>query len=696
MLKSFSWQTRPIFISSTFKDMGAERDYLRQNVFPELEERLRARRCHLEPIDLRWGVETINLDEERSKEILVLKVCLGEIERSKPYLIALIGDRYGWIPPADRIENAAIEAGFKGNLGEKSITALELEYGVLNNPGQQVRSFFYLREPLPYDLMPPEMAADFCDKYNPDFHAAVAARNLDELKAQLRKEKKLEGRVKSYPAVWDKDNNRVTGLDSFGKMVLEDLWSDLKEETNEYMYQPAIEWEELERQMLEEFIEGRTINFAGRRNLISEIIDHILNQKSNNKGSGICITGPAGSGKSAVFAYLFRQLEKRKIILLANSAGAGFRSDNINDVLMRWIGELSELQNISNHLPENPSTEDVDEVFRDLLAGECKTNRVVILMDALNQMGKSTRTSYLQWLPENLPAECRMIVTGIPCLATNNLLKKEWVINLELPRLERSDAEEMALSICSRYHRTLNKEVLALLLNKELEKDLPASSNPLWMKMAVEELNLLDMDAFSLAEKKYNGNSEQRLHQLLLDTASDMPPSVEKLYRWIFNRAEKLYGRSLVENCLSLIAVSRKGWRESDLMSVVPRLTGSSWDALSFAGLKRTLRAHLACHGNYLLMNFEHSQMKKAVIETYLINEKKIEKLHMQVEIHLMSSPGDPMASRERMYHLICLKNIHEIADFYGGMFSHNENKDLTTLWQNSYTADRTRSLTTG
>ncbi len=68
-----AWHTRPIFITSTFRDMHAERDYLRTHVFLELEERLKARRTHLEPIDLRWGVETITTDEEHAKEMLVLK-----------------------------------------------------------------------------------------------------------------------------------------------------------------------------------------------------------------------------------------------------------------------------------------------------------------------------------------------------------------------------------------------------------------------------------------------------------------------------------------------------------------------------------------------------------------------------------------------------------------------------------------------
>jgi hypothetical protein len=60
------WQTRPVFHSSTFRDMHAERDYLHRHILPELEGRLRERRHHLEPIDLPWGVETITVDEQVS------------------------------------------------------------------------------------------------------------------------------------------------------------------------------------------------------------------------------------------------------------------------------------------------------------------------------------------------------------------------------------------------------------------------------------------------------------------------------------------------------------------------------------------------------------------------------------------------------------------------------------------------------
>src|SRR5215831_5548551 len=97
------WQSRPIFISSTFADMQAERDYLRTRIFPELEERLRARRHYLAWVDLRVGVATDAAADEPAREAEVLKQCLAEVKRCRPFLIVLLGDRYGWVPPADRL-----------------------------------------------------------------------------------------------------------------------------------------------------------------------------------------------------------------------------------------------------------------------------------------------------------------------------------------------------------------------------------------------------------------------------------------------------------------------------------------------------------------------------------------------------------------------------------------------------------------
>jgi hypothetical protein len=134
-----AWKTIPLFISSTFRDMHAERDQLNRVVFPALEERLKGRRCRLEPIDLRVGVETDSTKTERERELQILKVCLAEIERSRPFLLVLLGDGYGWVPGEDRIKAAASEAGFGPEDERASVTALEMEYGLLKKDPVQRR-----------------------------------------------------------------------------------------------------------------------------------------------------------------------------------------------------------------------------------------------------------------------------------------------------------------------------------------------------------------------------------------------------------------------------------------------------------------------------------------------------------------------------------------------------------------------------
>jgi hypothetical protein len=225
------WKTRPIFVTSTFSDMHAERDWLRERVFPVLEERLRARRCHLEVIDLRWGVETVSLSEEQAKEFLVLKVCLEEIERSRPFLVGLLGERYGTVMPEQRVRRALDEAGFQTEVAGRSVTALEIEYGVLGRAGQRERSHFFLRDPLPYADMPPEVAARFSDTHSGQAGAAGtggASQTCRSLKRRL--ERQLPSRVHPYAVRWDAGRGQVTGLERFGEMVLESLWADLEAE----------------------------------------------------------------------------------------------------------------------------------------------------------------------------------------------------------------------------------------------------------------------------------------------------------------------------------------------------------------------------------------------------------------------------------------------------------------------------------
>ncbi|MCM8595666.1 DUF4062 domain-containing protein [Accumulibacter sp.] len=290
MTTARAWLSRPIFLTSTFRDLQAERDWLGQRVFPELQERLRGRRVILEPIDLRLGVDTAAIADEGQRELQVLQVCLAEIERSRPFLIGLIGERYGWIPPPERMQAAAAEAGFTGEVAGKSVTELEIAYGVLASPAQQRRSYFYLREALPCGEMDPAVAADYAETFAADAGAPERAGKLAALKARLAEE--LPDRLRSYRATWAGET--VSGLEAFGEQVLADLWHELDRESRDRIGAPAPTWQESERETLQEGLDWRASGFIGRQAEVERLERLCLDPGSD--GRALCLSGEGGAG----------------------------------------------------------------------------------------------------------------------------------------------------------------------------------------------------------------------------------------------------------------------------------------------------------------------------------------------------------------------------------------------------------------
>jgi len=129
-----------VFVSSTFRDMQLERDELVKRVFPQIRRLCEQRGVSWSEVDLRWGVT-----DEQKAEGDVLPICLAEIERTRPYFIGLLGQRYGWVP--DAIPAAlATELGWLADDAGRSVTELEILHGVLNDPASAGHAFFYLRD----------------------------------------------------------------------------------------------------------------------------------------------------------------------------------------------------------------------------------------------------------------------------------------------------------------------------------------------------------------------------------------------------------------------------------------------------------------------------------------------------------------------------------------------------------------------
>jgi WD40 repeat protein len=203
------WEKVYVFISSTFNDMHAERDYLVKQVFPRLQEWCERRKLRLVDIDLRWGVT----EADASQNKRVVQVCLERIDACRPFFLCFIGQRRGWTPDRDDISAETFEnyPDLERFAGDASVTELEILHAYMNplhrgkagaEYARAEHSFFYLRQPeylaaLPPD--PPQLRAVYTNEGSAD-----SARD----DAQLRRWREVEiprtGRpVHTYTAHWN-------------------------------------------------------------------------------------------------------------------------------------------------------------------------------------------------------------------------------------------------------------------------------------------------------------------------------------------------------------------------------------------------------------------------------------------------------------------------------------------------------------
>ncbi len=647
-----AWTERRLFLSSTFRDFHAERDHLHEVVFPALQERLAARRCTLVPVDLRWGVETGAESQGDAKDLLVLRVCLGEIERCKPFVLALIGDRYGWVPPAARMTAAAREAGFDADVADKSVTALEVEVGLLALAATAQCGFAYLREPLPYEAMPPALAATYSEAHVGDAGGADRQTRLQRLKQRVRTE--MPERTRTYRAQWDPIAQHVAGLEAWGQQVLDDLWSVLDADTVAAVEAAPSTWQDHERAAVDEFVAHRGRLVVGRDALVDAMVDCATSPVLVGAPWATAVVADPGAGKSAVFASLWMRLQARPdLLVLAHVAGISSRAGSVDAMLRRFCQELAAASERPDPCSEGMSFDTVQAMFGEWVTRAAEHLRVVILLDALNEFEDSPTANQLTWLPDRIHGNVRLIATSLRCPAVGALLKRDGVERLDLPALGQSDARVIVAAVCARHRKKLPAAALEALLRRTRADGQLAAGWPLWLALAIDELLLLDEDDFARATS-FSGTPEQQLQALLTEEAERMPADIAGLYGALFDRAEAVHGVQQARALTELLATSRNGLRESDLGALIPARTTAPWDPLRFANLRRGLRAHVVSRGQPLRWDFVHAQAREAVRRRGLADAEYAKGLHAALAAHFGDLPADdPLRCSERMVHLV-------------------------------------------
>ncbi len=583
------WKTVRVFISSTFRDMHAERDHLVRFIFPRLREELLKRRINLVDVDLRWGVTS---DQD------ALLVCREIIDECRPRFLCILGGRYGWTPPGK----------------EHSITAEEIKYGVLDRLGDHGYAYFHFRAPAATDSIPEETAkaGGYREFPQPDeiqqyglAQAEAWARQRTEKLAAL-KQTIVDAGLKPtvYPATWDDHQQRLTDLEQFGEQVYRDLWEsvlddpELRDRFAEEAPAAADEFTE-ENEAMDAFVAERSERYVvgSRQGALDRLAAFAI---ADGQPNVLAVTGSPGCGKSALLGKFSRDLAAAHPdwLVVPHFVGASAGSSDLRRTLRRLCHELQRATGGSD-----PISQDVKELIPRLpalLKQVAAVRRVVLIVDALNQMDAADGAHSLNWLPMQLPVDARLVVSSLEHPVLEVLRRRgKLVEELTAHPLTAADARAIAEGLADRYHKRLSEEQTQQLLGKS------ESGMPLYLLVALEELRTL-------------GTYEE-----ITGRIAQLPGNVRDLFLWVLrdrlstdpgfrDAAGKRIGTDLVRRFVSYLGVSRHGLSHQELVGLIA--PGDQQG--NVAALERLLRPYLMRRGKQL--DFYHGQLREAVEREYL------------------------------------------------------------------------------
>lgn len=577
-----------IFVSSTFRDMVADRDELMTHTWPELRRFCRERQVELVEVDLRWGIA-----EEQSTRKETLKLCLDEIRACRPFFIGLLGERYGWVPGNDAFTaDLKEEQPWLNDLQGRSVTELEILHGVLNNPDMADRALFYLRDPRFVESVPADKKTDFTAE---NTESAEKQKQLKTLVRRICTAKNIPLR-EDYP-----DARRLAAF------VLEDLRGIIDAQfPNESIPDP------LTRQARdhEAFAETRRRTYIGRPDYFDALDRHAASD-----GGPLVLLGDSGGGKSALLANWVEHWRKDhpKDFIFQHYVGGTPESAEHWRLITRLIAEIKRWSGDPEDVPKSH-----DELLKDFpvwlakarIEAERKGVRFILGLDALNRLEDRGHARLLGWLPSHpFSGPLRLVVSTLQGETLEAVHKRSWKPLVVQP-LTLDERRRMIAGYLARFGKKLDAPRL------EGIAAAPGAANPLYLKIVLDELRAT--------------GTHERLDDRLADYLA--APDIPGLLRKVLTRYQRDYERDrpeLVSEALGLIWVARRGLTETELLRLLRPATLLQLPLAIWTTLRAALEEGLVDQGG--ILNFAHDFLRAAVEAAFVPSEAKRDELRTQL-----------------------------------------------------------------
>ncbi len=537
------------FISSTFSDMQAERDALHNYVLPEIKRYANEHGEDIGFIDLRWG---INADNKNSDENMakVLSVCLQDIDRCRPQMIILLGDRYGSVPSVETLHNfiKCSAAGFysETDLQNKSITEIEITHGVFRQQDICDNVTICIRESLDYPNLP-QAAQEI-------YGSSTEADNekLQKLKNTLIST--YPDNVLFYSVSWDEDNQCICGLDSFVEQITQRLLCNIGHIVRP---DPLCE-EEKHRNLQSAYFTSVQNRFCGRENVIERVHGFTADKEQNL----FLLRGNCGMGKSYLCAKIAELYSDKYCVLPVLISHGGNRLSALQFLKqVVWLAES--LRGEKEHFNTHAHTYEEWKIeARRLLQDISEEKAVLLVVDDIDKLYPDEHKDVWDYLPFYDNAQVKILVTAQSGykLPTNVSVNYRTAFS-ELSELEDAESREML----SRRLEVLHKELPTYVIDQLLRA--ARYRSPYYLDIILHKITHLSESDYTNINKQFihNLDANDNLYRYISNIVAETPAAEKAALKSCLDKAFKIFPEAQAERLFRWIRCTSHGLRLDDL-----------------------------------------------------------------------------------------------------------------------------------
>ena len=524
----------------------------------------------------------------------------------------------------ENLRTAALKANFDNGALIKfttSATHQEIIAGALNpsygtaEPEEHVFVLSRQINNLPED----KSAADFIDLSENGMRDEYCKMQLESLREVLAK--KLGDNFIPYSVNWNGGKELFCEQDGFDeKIFIEGNIKRLKVIIEDQL-KTLVDEDELQMEIRyhQEFAASLTEHFTGRDSTLQEIHAY-LDDKHNNKV--LALIGASGSGKTSVMARAIELAASENTSFVVRFIGANAKSSNLISFLSSICMQIA--QSYGKTLLE--LAEDFQKqklfdyytlimIFQKCLALASPDRRILLFLDALDQLSDSDDAKSLNWLPKILPAHVHLVVSVLPELESQ--LHDAQIIHL-LP-MPQTEGESLLNAWLENSSRQLTSDQKNEVLDKFQEHGLP-----LFLRITFEHV------------RHWHSN----------DPVVPLPSTILGIISQFMRALEDLHYPLLVSKVIGYILSGRdQGLTEDEILDMMvfddehwqyflqdichPKHRQEVEDAkklpvVVWSRLFLDLSPYLTERDSYgeRIITFYHNQFKKTLKNKYLTNEK--------------------------------------------------------------------------